>query len=1074
MKAKLLLSATLLCNVLGGFSQVANPLSEEMFANPPSEYKPRTWMHAMSGNMSKEGMTKDLEAISEVGIGGVLLFNIAQGIPYGNIKYNSPEHYAIIRHAASECERLGLTFGVHNCAGWSSSGGPWIKPENSMKYLVSREIVVNGGDIDLSLPQPTANLNFYKDIAIIAYPALESEVIDNDIRPEISSSDKTLDLKKICDYRDDIKSILHKDKNKPGTITFDFGRHYPARSIYISNIHPACKIDLEYSEDNVEYKPIKSLSRSRTGKKSCIYEDNFKTPNARYYRIVAHEDVTILDVHLSSMVKLDKYTYKNSLARQEAQNITPSNDIPEDYIIKRDRIKDLTSRLSENGRLKARLPKGKWTIMRIGYSTTGAVNFPASDSGKGLECDKFSTKALDIHFNAFTKRVIDNVKDVAPNAMQYIEIDSYEMGGQNWTESFADDFKKRFGYDIIPFLPLAFGKCIDNVSTSENVLSDFREMCAELMKTNYYGHFRELCHENNIKIYVEPYGFGPFNYLDCGGMCDYPMGEFWMSRYEPIVRAAVSSGHIYGKNVISSESFTSFPSINWQGTPSMAKPAGDLAWTKGVNEFMFHRYAHQANTHVRPGMTMNKWGFHFDRTQTWWNTAGKEWFKYMRRGSYLLRQGVPVADILYFVGDATPNGDYAPEKEFSDYKIDIVNSDVLLNRVKVIGGKMVLPEGTNYKVLHIGNHKKIKIGTLRCIYNIVSQGVPVIGELPESLLGYIIDDEEDTEFKDLITKIKNSDNYYTSNEFNNLKSDFGIIPDAEIINANTECNYFHRQLQDNNDIYFVYNKDSVFHNQKYRFRTTGKIPELWDAVTGEIRQSENYAIGSNTTTVTIPLEGHQSMFVIFRKEAGQNEFIAENTSETAGMHEVNISSDWRVKFMKEYGYDAENEFQTLTDWKKSTNDDIKYYSGTAIYSKTVKIDKKLLDCNKVILDLGNVQMSAEIIINNKNAGILWMPPFKKEITGMLRPGKNLIEIKVTNQWTNRLIGDERYPIQNGGYRIERDSPKGKMPKWYTDNKPMPAGPRMTFCTGQFYKKDSPLISAGLIGPAKIYFNIVSN
>lgn len=1069
MKAKLLLSATLLCNVLGGFSQVANPLSEEMFANPPSEYKPRTWMHAMSGNMSKEGMTKDLEAISEVGIGGVLLFNIAQGIPYGNIKYNSPEHHAIIRHAASECERLGLTFGVHNCAGWSSSGGPWIKPEDSMKFLVSREVVVDGGDIDLNLPQPTMRHDFYKDVAVLAYPALQSDNTDFNLKPVITSSDKSLDLTKISDYRTDYVMKLHKGKDNKATITFDYGKPYPMRSLYISVVNKAPRIDLEISDDGKTFKPFKRNPRGRVGKKEWTYFNNFETPNARYYRIVVYEDLELSEVNFSSSLKLDEYIFKNSLARKEAIEIKPSDEIPADYIIAKNQIKDLTSNLFDNGRLKARLPKGKWTIMRIGYTTTGAVNFPASDSGRGLECDKFSAKAVDEHFNAFVKRVIDNVKDVAPNAMQYIEIDSYEMGGQNWTESFADDFKKRFGYDIVPFLPLALGKCIDNVQTSENVLSDFREMCAELMKTNYYDHFRKLCHENNIKLYVEPYGFGPFNFLDCGAMCDYPMGEFWMTRYEPIVRAAVSSGHIYGKNVISSESFTSFPGINWQGTPSMAKPAGDLAWTKGVNEFMFHRYAHQANTHVRPGMTMNKWGFHFDRTQTWWNTAGKEWFKYMRRGSYLLRQGVPVADILYFVGDATPNGDYSPEKEFSEYKIDIVNSDVLLNRVKVIDGKMVLPEGTNYRILHIGNHKKIKISTLRCIYNIVSQGVPMIGELPESLLGYNIQEAEKAEFINLITKIMNSKNYYKSNEFEKLKNDVRIIPDAEIINAGAVCNYFHRHLPDNSDIYFVYNQDSVSHNLKYRFRTTGKIPELWDAVTGETRLSENYAIDSSTTTVDIPLEGYQSMFVIFRKKAGQNELVAKKTSETTAKHEMNISTDWKVKFMKEYGYDAETEFPTLMDWKESANDEIKYYSGTATYSKTVKVDKKLLDCKKIILDLGDVQISAEIIINNRNAGVLWMTPFKKDITGMLKPGKNLIEIKVTNQWTNRLIGDERYPIQNGGYRIERDLPKRKMPKWYTDNKPMPAGQRMTFCTGQFYKKDSPLISAGLIGQVKIYF-----
>lgn len=1069
MTKKFILSILILSNAMSLYPDNSK-LSDTMFLNPPSEYRPKTMMFAMTGNMSKEGMTKDIEALSKAGIGGFLLFNIAQGIPYGNIVYNSSEYHEILKHAAKECSKYGITFGVHNCDGWSSSGGTWIKPENSMKYLVYRQSVVDGGKLNIKLPQPTSSMDFYRDVAVLAYPALEADIIDNEIKPVITSSDKTLDLKRISDYRDDIKLVLHKDGKHHGIVTFDYGKPFPARSIYISNTHPACKIDLEYSNDGVNYKLIKHVSRSRTGKKTCIYTDNFKTPNARFYRIVAYDDVTIHDVYLSSLVKLDDYIYKSALARKEGVRMKDPSEIGKDMTIKKESILNLTKYFnSESGILSASLPKGKWTIMRIGFSTTRAYNFPASKSGEGLECDKLDANAIELHFNTFVKKVADNAKSVAPGVMLYSEIDSYEMGGQNWTYNFDTQFKKKFGYDIIPLLPVVFGKNIDSVEKSDLFLADFREMISYLMQNNYYKRFAELCHENGLKYYNEPYGFGPFNYLDCGGCCDIPMGEFWMnSETKSDFRNAVSAGHIYGKNVISAESFTSMPGINWKATPAMAKPSGDYAWTMGINNFMFHRYAHQANTHVRPGMTMNKWGFHFDRNQTWWYGAGKEWFEYIRRGNYLLQQGVPVIDLLYYVGDETPNEVEKIALEFDGYKYDGVNSDVLLNRIKVKDNQMVLPEGITYKALILDNNRRMKLSTIRRIYELVNEGVPVIGNIPDRLSGYSSSDKEIKEFQELREKILLSRNHYENGEFNKLVKDINLIPDCDVNNGKLANRFYHRHLKNGSDIYFVYNPDSTANELEYKFRVTGKIPELWNAIDGKTRKSDNFSIGKTYTSVRINLQAGESMFIVFRQPA---DVLSASPSKKLYKYEtLDLSKDWKVSFMKEYGFGATVDFKQLTDWSKSDNDNVKYYSGTASYQKELVLSKEQVgSASKIIMDLGNVEMSAEVTINNKRIALLWMPPYTLDVTEYLKEGTNNITISVTNQWTNRLIGDERYPRQNGGYRIEGLVPEGKMPEWYTDNKPMPAGPRITFCAGQFYKKDSPLIPAGLIGPVKLSF-----
>lgn len=1039
-----------------------NTLSEKDFQEPPSWAKPRTWMHAMSGNMSKEGMTKDLEAISKVGIGGILLFNIAQGIPYGPIAYNSQEHHDILKHTAKECERLGLSFGFHNCAGWSSSGGPWIKPEESMKMLVCSQTVINGGKVNVELIQPTVRENFYKDIAVLAYPSSIADVMDAEYKPMISSSDDKFDVQIACDGQINNTTRLGKNKNSETFVLFDYGKNVSISSVYISTTDRNSNVSLWISDNGIDFSKHLDLTKIRVGKNEWCFLDSFEPIDARYYKLVSNGVLNIKEIRLSASAYVDDYLTKNCMGRKEDNKMFPTRILSEEMVINKDDILDITSCLSDNGILTTDLPNGKWTIMRIGYTSTGAFNHPASDSGRGLECDKFDSKAIEKHFAAFSQKVINNVKKVAPNALQYIEVDSYEMGGQNWTADFERLFKEKKGYDIRPFLPLVMGKYIDNVETIESVLSDFREVCCDLMNTNYFGRFVELCHENGLLCYVEPYGNGSFDHLEVGGVSDIPMGEFWMNRPTSIVRSAVSSAHIYGKNVVSAESFTSFPEINWKGHPAMAKPSGDMVWKEGINEFMFHRFTHQPNTHVRPGMTMSRWGFHFDRTQTWWNNAGKAWFKYMARGSYMLRLGVPVTDVLVFVGDGSPSA--STKVKFEGLKSDAVNSDVLCNRIFVNNRKMFLPEGTIYQILYLDNCKSLSIKTLKRICELAEAGVPIIGDLPEKVSGYLNINKSLDEMNNLVNRIKKCQNYYQAGREHDLLLKECIINDFEVIESlDLDMNYAHRHLEDGTDIYFISNTDSIRHDFVCNFRVSGKLPELWNPMNGSVNEANVYEIKNNgTTMVKISLEGLESVFVVFRKSAIEKkrslQFVCDELSSE------NLNSNWNVDFLKEYGYDETVHFDSLTDWSLSENDEIRYYSGTAIYKKCINIgNETLLSANRAVLDLGNVHICAEVMVNGQYVDVLWMPPYRIDIYDYLKTGMNEIEISVTNQWTNRLIGDERYPKQDDGYKLEGLYPKGKMPEWYLKNNPMPVGPRMTFCTGQFYKKDDPLIPSGLVG-----------
>ncbi|MEM9528557.1 MAG: glycosyl hydrolase, partial [Bacteroidota bacterium] len=758
---------------------------------------------------------------------------------------------------------------------------------------------------------------------------------------------------------------------------------------------------------------------------------------------------------------------RTALGRTEDRRLTPIGIPASSMVVNRKELIDLTDKLDAKGHLTTKLPAGEWTILRFGQTTTGATNHPASEEGRGLEVDKLSREAFKVHYDAFVGEVVERNKTLAPNALQYAEIDSYEMGGQNWTDGFNESFARAKGYDIMDYLPLLAGRFVDDATTSETVLRDFRGHICDLMTKNYFAYFTELCHEDGILSYVEPYGFGPLNNLEVGGTCDLPMGEFWVGREMNRVESAISSAHIYGKLVISAEAFTTRPGLNWKGHPAMAKTTGDQAWAAGINEFMFHRFAHQANTHVSPGMTMNRWGFHFDRTQTWWDNAGKDWFEYMARGQFLLRQGVPVADLAVFVGDGAPNGvyyrnDFAPALP-ANLNFDCINADVLLNRAKVSNGQLVLPEGTTYKLLALKNSKAMTLSTLRVLSEFSKAGLPLVGDVPERMLGFQRPEAETAEFNRLRAVLANK--ILPWNKWNDLLSDLQITPDAHF-SGREDLTYAHRRIGDQ-DVYFIYNPDSLSTTLAITFRSSAYAPESWDALTGEQYRLTDFVQEKGTTRLTLNLEPKQSRFIVFRSEAPELPPLPQLavTNQTLA-----IAGPWQVTFSEANGYGGEETFTELVDWSAHSNEAINYYSGTAIYRTTFTAIAPKSD-ERILLDLGEVNLIAEVNLNGKKVGIDWLPPFQLDVTEQLQAGENHLEISVTNLWSNRLIGEERYPEHFDGYKIDRvgngNYTKFRMVDWYKNNHPPPAGPRTTFTTADFYNKDDALLPSGLLGPVQL-------
>lgn len=1092
--------------------EVDKQLDEEFFKNPPHEAKPKTWMHAMSGNMSHEGLTKDLESMASVGIGGLLLFNITQGIPNGPIKYNSKEHHELITHAAQEAERLGLSFGVHNCDGWSASGGPWVTPELSMKMVVWSEVVTDGGEVNLQMPQPTTREGLYKDIAVMAYPALPSE--QKEVMVKITSSDPDFDIEKATDGRwDESTDIQMKGKSTPW-IQYEYEKPQTIRSAFLIFADRHGEFELSVSNDGKAFSDGYKLHKVRTGKGEWAIADQFEPLSGRFFRLQLNQSMRIKEVKLSGTHTIDNLLGRIAMGRTEDGALEELAMPSPEMIVDKNEILDLSAHLDDSGKLQANLPDGRWTIIRFGFTSTGAFNNPASVEGKGLEVDKLSRTAFKVHYDAFLKKAINNSKPLAPNAFQYIEIDSYEMGGQNWTDNFDSIFMSRYGYDIKTFLPVIAGRFVDNANDTEAVLWDYRNLISDLMTHNYFGYFTELCHRDGLKSYIEPYGFGPLNDLEIGGKADIPMGEFWMNRPMTMVTSAVSSAHIYGKNIISAESFTSFPEINWKGHPAMAKLSGDKGWARGINEFMFHRFAHQANTHVEPGMTMNRWGFHFDRTQTWWENAGKAWFEYIARGSYLLRQGVPVSDLLVFIGDGSPNS-VVERSEFQPalpmgINYDCVNADVLINRIKVKDGRLTLPEGTTYQALVLNNSKKLSLPTIKRLKELADQGVTIIGERPQILGGYHHSTQKLLEFEKLAKSLGTAIQATDSLNWNALFRKVELKKDL-VIHGREDIDFAHRKLP-GADIYFFYNPDSTRNTFEVSFRVQGKIPERWNPMNGEVVKLAQFRQEGDHTLVPITLEAEESVFVIFResvtgiphvsfKKMGIDDghiayhFDANNTIKAKisknGHYSIEMNSGektiveaneipspmkipdrWNLSMKNEHEA-IQLELDTLIDWKDHTNEQLRYFSGTGTYvtSFDLPVDLKREDL-KIQLDLGEVSIAAVVWINGIEKGTLWMPPFSIDIADVVKAGVNELKIEVTNQWSNKLIGDERFPANDGGYKL---GPHGQtnltMPDWYVKNEPLPTGQRTTFTTAPFYTASDDLMPSGLKGPVQLIFHL---
>jgi len=1041
------------------------------FQMPPDSIQTSVYWYWISDNISKEGIVKDLESMKKVGITRAFIGNIGlEHVSYGKVKFLSEEWWECMHTALKTASRLGIEIGIFNSPGWSQSGGPWVKPQQAMRYLTSSEILVRGPVLfQKKLIKPDSS---FQDVKVVAYPAPTDYKSDiRGLKPLLSTD---LEINNVSAFMDkNMESVINFNKDGPFKLDISTGLPFTTRSlvIYPAKFPTFLEGDVQIKVKGI-YQTIKhfQIERTNTGLQSGFTPYgpaaiSLPTVSAKEFRILfTRHTITsgIAEINFSAAPVVENYIEK-TLAKMwhdpypywSAYQWPLQAVVSEDSqsVIDPKRVLDISQFMTAGGTLNWKVPPGEWIIERCGMTPTRVTNAPATPEGTGLETDKMSKKHINAHFDAFLGEIIRRIPAEDRKTWKITVEDSYETGGQNWSDDLLDKFRVSFGYSPLPYLPVLQGKVVGSADQSDRFLWDLRRFVADNLAYEYVAGLREISHKHGLTTWLENYGHGGFpgEFLQYGGQSDEVAGEFWSEGALGAIenRAAASCAHIYGKTKVSAESFTCVEG-NFTRYPALMKQRADRFFAEGINSTLLHVYIHQPNDEL-PGI--NTWfGNEFNRLNTWYYDMDI-FLKYIKRCNLILQQGKYVADVAYFISEDAPKMTGIQDPALpAGYSFDYINAEVIKNRVKVKDGKLVLPDGMTYSILVLPKLETMRPELLLKIKELVEQGAVVLGSRPSrspSLQDY---GKADQQIQQIAAQLWGNIGGSTVKinkvgkgmviEGMSLEEVFSqtkIKPDCQTNPADSVL-FIHRKLE-NSSIYFLSNQQHKTVNINPRFRIEGKSPELWDPITGKTRDLPDYNISDSTTSIPLKLEAFESAFIVFRKDTDLN--TVKSNANFANyprlIKNIPIKGDWYVNFdPKMWGPAKPVIFKQLQDWTLNASDSIKYYSGTALYHNAFEISKVNKN-ESIVLDLGVVTAIAKVKVNGVDVGGAWAPPYKVDITSALKKGKNILEVKVVNTWVNHLIGDSRLP--------EKDR---KIPKKYN-----------------IYLPDSKLMPAGLVGPVKL-------
>lgn len=1027
---------------------------ERNFQTPPEEVQTAVYWYWISGNISKEGVVEDLHAMKRAGINRAFIGDIGQDGLYTerNVKIFSDEWWEVMHTALKTATELGIEIGIFNSPGWSQSGGPWVKPEEAMRYLTSSQSILKGPQsVNVKLDIPNKD---FQHVRTIAYPAQQG----------MSQSVKSGDMKITLDKG--VKSMAELKNNEPNEITLSLGGTpitarslviYPSHRPMLTTAHLQAKVDGEF-KTVADFKIDRSNANLNVG--FIPYAPitvALPATTASEFKLVM--DATsqaggIDEIELSPIARLSSYAEKT--LTKMCQTPLPYWDHymwaaepkldDTSYAIDPEKVIDISDKVAADGTLSWDVPEGEWIVLHTGMTPTGVTNAPATPEATGLEIDKMSRDHVKTHFDAYIGEILRRIPEKDRKTFKVVVQDSYETGGQNFTDDMIKEFEATFGYSMLPYLPAYYGYVVGDEQKSERFLWDLRRFIADRVAYQYVGGLKEVSNAHGLTTWLECYGHWGFpgEFLQYGGQSDEIGGEFWsVGELGDIEnRAASSCGHIYGKRRIWAESNTSGGPA-YSRSPIDMKQRTDRFFCEGINATLLHLYIQQPDKDRYPGINA-AFGNEFDSHNTWYSHLDL-FTSYVKRCNYMLQQGLNMADVAYLIGEDAPKmtGLQSPALP-KGYQFDYINAEVLMLGANVAQGNIVLPHGTTYRVLVLPPIDNMRPELLEKIKRMVSDGAVVLGTPPlrsPSLQNYpsadaAVEAMSRELWGDCFDK-KGVNKYGKGRIFNGYSleevfAEIGLVPDCAL-EAEVPVLYNHRSTM-GAEIYFVSNQSNEAIEFTPTFRVSDNMrPELWDAKDGSIRALPEYEMLEEGIKVPIKLDALGSCFVVFR-QSGRAAEDSKNYPEPIKVEPV--SGEWTLAFDGKLSSHDDITLTSLTDLSKSDDKDLRYFSGTINYTTNINISEP---SKRTVLDLGRVECMAKIYVNDTYAGGVWCEPFKVDISKYIKDGDNTLRVEVVNKWVNRIVGDLQLPAEQ----------------------------RKISLTANPYGSHSDIPASGLIGPVQI-------
>lgn len=947
-------------------ARVDDRLSHAVFNEPPVNARPGSFWDWLNGSITKEQITRDLEAMKAGGMRGAEIWDVAAAAdPDGRVSsgpaFLGPESTRLIAHAIREADRLGLEIGIVASSGWNA-GGSWVTPEHAGKGLYQTSTTVTG--------------------------------------PK--------------DFREEL--------------------------------------------------PLPKLP------KYCPQDDQGRPAYLREVAVLAvpHDKAkTLADVS---------------------------------------QVIDLTKMLDSDGKLRWKVPAGEWDILRFVCMNHGQRLIVPSPNSNGPMIDFFDPRATEFHLHHILSTILKELgrDSFEGTSFKTLEFDSMELDGFTpWNGIMAAEFERRVGYSVIRHLPLFAGWKLKDDAATQQFHYDWRKLVSDLLIDSHYVTGRKFLAPYGVKLIAESGGPGPpiwqsnpVDGIKALGAVDIPRGEFWI-RHRGIflVKEIASAAHVYDKRLVDAESFTTWR--RWVDGPLNHKELADRALCEGLNCFSLHTFASSPPEAGLPG-----WAYHagtdINPSATWWPMA-RGLMDYLARCSYMLRQGWFVGDVCYYYGDQAPNfyppSCNVPEKPLlkgldpsNDY--DVCSSEVILQRMRVEKGRIVLPDGMNYAALVLPEQDHIPSDVLARIHALVADGATVIGHQKPTRAPGSKDQQAETakvlrwveelwgpdevsvqkDKPPVLIRSVDKGRFIIASDRSAALRKIGVAADFEIAGGRAgdlgPLDFIHRKTTED-EFYFVRNKTKDVQAMTCRFRVAaeanGLVPEFWWPDSGLRSACHDWkSLPGGQTELLVELGPLGSVFVVFRKPNAALDPISRDTFKVAeSPAPLVIDGPWRVGFPDGWGAPRETTFDPLQSWTESKNEGIRFFSGIATYRKTINVPESLVKLDRLFLELGDLAEIAEITLNGKRLGLVWLPPYRIEISGAVNAGMNQLEIQVANLWANRLNGDS---LRSESTRFTRsnldriqtdptsDSSYGKVPKGKT--RPV-------------YTDIPPLMKSGLFGPVRI-------